>query len=94
MTGPARLLDDDLGAVAAFAQHLDIGQDLQRSVAAPSDVLAQTNDEGVFIGHIHHQGGDVSLAKDAEGVQSPIAADLNLAQIAIVTQKLGHGDGF
>ena len=43
----ACFLDDDLGAVAAFAQHLDIGQDLQRAVAAPID--------GTLV-HVKHSG--------------------------------------
>ena len=87
-------MDDDLGALAAFAQHFYVGQDLQRAVAAPGDVFGQAHDEGVFIGHVHHQGGDVGLARDAEGVEPPLAADQHLVRVAIVTRALCHGDGF
>ena len=90
----ARLLDDDLGAVAAFAQHLDVGQDLQRSVTAPGDVFGQAHDEGVFIGHVHHQGGDVGFTQDTEGVEPPLATDQHIARLAIVARAFGHGDGF
>ena len=58
----ARLLDDDLCAVATFAQHLDVGQDLQGTIAAPGDVLGQAHDEGVFVGHVPYQTeADASL---------------------------------
>ena len=36
----------------------------------------------------------MGLAQDAEGVQSPLAADQHVARFAIVTRALGHGDGF
>ena len=89
----AGLLDDDLGAVAAFAQHLDVGQDLQRAVAAPGDVFGQAHDEGVFIAHVHYQGGDVGFAQDAEGVQAPFPANQQVFGLTVVTGPLGHGDG-
>jgi hypothetical protein len=46
----------------------------------------------VFIAHVHHQGGGVSLAQDAEGVQAPFAADQHVARVAIVAGAFGNGD--
>ncbi len=35
----------------------------------------------------------MSLAQDAEGVQSLFAADQHIAGVAIIIRALGHGDG-
>jgi hypothetical protein len=43
--------------------------------------------------NVHHQGGDVDLAQDAEGVESPLAADQHVTRIANVSGPLSHGNG-
>jgi hypothetical protein len=58
-------------------------------VTAPSDVLRQTHDEGVFITDIDHQGGDMGFAQDVG-----LAADQQVLRLAIVARAFGDIDGF
>ena len=86
-------MDDDVGRIAPVAQELDVRQDFERSVTPAGDVFGQAHDEGVFIAHIHHQGGDVRLAQDAKSIQPPLPADQHVSGLTVFARALGHGDG-
>lgn len=67
--------DDVVNGVVTGQQKLDVGQDLQRTVAPPGNVFGERHDEGVFIGHVDHQRRNVAFVQQPEGIQPAFAAD-------------------
>ena len=61
-------------------------------MAAPSNVLGERHDEGVFVGHIDDERRDVGLAKEAEGVEAAFTADQQIAWRPISALALRYGD--
>ena len=82
---------DDVPVVNVAALVTDDREEL--FVGEVIDERRMHHDEGVFIAHVHHQGGNVRLAQDAEGVQAPFSTDQHVFGLAVFARALGNGDG-
>ena len=91
--GEARTLDDIFKGVIACLKQLDVRQNFRRAMAAPGNVFRQRHVEGILVTHVDHQRWDVVFAKQAEGVQSPFAANQQIGGRAIGALARGHCDG-